>query len=815
MKTFLPFVCLVFLTSLIPSSPIQAEETSKGTWVRNTSPGPGHVENPGPWKEGQGSDRTEWVSFFRVSPVNPKFMLMGTDLGRAVYTNTRLKGTEFVPVDLPLYLTSTAAFHPTDPKTGYILFLQRGAPDLAGWWRTEDEGESWQHLLQVDASRGGKQLLEVDPHPERQGHLYVGTPKRGLMRSTDNGKTWETIAFEGQSIFTLAMAKDGSSLYVIPGDQQWRLPNDGNQGKRGGHELWRLDKGDASTLQKVASVPKNSRDKFFDVTVHPEDAKRGMVIQGGVLKSFAEGGTTFEDLGVEDGGLTMARYNPANPKHFFVTSQTSIAKPDAFRWSTDGGATWNSWQQEGDSVPALTDYAPANAKSPGYHYLGYSQISKMSPTAVQGRLVFDFVPGDPDGDGVADSIATWGTSWQKGPLMSHDAGATFKPFAHGGNFKEAVQIDYGQSDDRIAIARTEYGVQLSDNGGRSWIGHTQHNTPGFPQHLDEFWFTSKSCWGVAFDPTNDDILIATVSSLPSWIMRTEDFGKTWKKVGEYTDHHNRTDKEGALFSDGRVHWSKANPQRVYISNKRSDDGGRTFPTKLSHTVAAVHPNNADVLVAKHSYTRDCYFFSKDGGQNWVQLPATPASKDRPSPAVKNTAHLNVAIDPRPEFDPGKGKPLRFLAGGEGGVWEFISVNDTGATGEWSLIPNSATVPDPWVEKHGKEIWLGNVMFNDNPGAHHEVYAMPEMPFRNNIGRGEALYRQLYKSEDYGKTWFPLTDEKIYPGDLPNYFYSRAMGASPGGKFSFVDFAGLYTLLPHEENKSQPQAPLSAQSSASE
>lgn len=35
-----------------------------GEWGRNTFPGPGHVANEGSWGPGQGSDRTEFMSFF-------------------------------------------------------------------------------------------------------------------------------------------------------------------------------------------------------------------------------------------------------------------------------------------------------------------------------------------------------------------------------------------------------------------------------------------------------------------------------------------------------------------------------------------------------------------------------------------------------------------------------------------------------------------------------------------------------------------------------------------------------------------------------
>lgn len=705
-------------------------------------------------------------------------MLYGTDLGRAYYTSSALGGTQFVPVDLPLYRSSTAAFHPIDGQTAFLLLGENEAPGLGGWWRTTDEGENWSLMLPASSTRGGKRLLAVDP--ARPNHIYVGTTT-GLLRSTDNGTNWSTIAFGGNSILALAMARDGSSLYVIPGSQAWDEPVATNVLTRGGDSLWRMDGGDPSTLAKVLDAAPLNAGRFFDIDVHPTIASSGLIVCGDNLLVFSNGGTTITSNQNLGGNLSYARYNPSNPQHLILVGSGGVNWTKCFRWSTNGGQTWNSWAKSNNWVTALTDYGPCNWKSSGWNYEAFNAKVGYTPDTVVGRLLSDFLPGN------TNSVVFWGTSWNKGPMLSDDFGANFRPFAHGGGVKEAAQMEYGLNDNRIVVARTEYGVQLTSDGGRSWTACTMFNTAEFPSYVNAGVrsYEARSAWGAAFNPTNDNILLATLNYAPSVILRSEDFGATWTNVGSF--QHSTT---GSAYTDGRVLWSRANPSVVYVSTLRSDDGGRTFPTTISRPVAAVHPLDANIVVAKEN--AGSWWLSRDAGNTWTALPNPPWASDGLSRAVNEQAHRNLALDPRPQHNPGIGNPLRILVGGEGGVWQFLASDATGATGAWSLITGSATVADPYLTSVGKPVWLGHVLFNPQPGKDNEVYALASNPPANK-DRGEALYQQCYRSTDYGLTWLPVTSPTIFPGELPNYFHTRAAAFSPSGCFSFQDYSGMFTL----------------------
>ena len=61
----------------VVAAEVQEQENS---WTRITFPGPRHKEDPA-FPARQGSDRSEYMWFFEVSPQNPSFMIMSHNMG--------------------------------------------------------------------------------------------------------------------------------------------------------------------------------------------------------------------------------------------------------------------------------------------------------------------------------------------------------------------------------------------------------------------------------------------------------------------------------------------------------------------------------------------------------------------------------------------------------------------------------------------------------------------------------------------------------------------------------------------------------------
>jgi hypothetical protein len=95
----------------------EAQE-QENSWTRMTFPGPRHEQDPA-FPARQGSDRSEYMWFLEVSPLNSSFMILSHNMGAAFVTRN---GRRFEPLDLSLHRsTNDVAFSPHDGNTAYLV----------------------------------------------------------------------------------------------------------------------------------------------------------------------------------------------------------------------------------------------------------------------------------------------------------------------------------------------------------------------------------------------------------------------------------------------------------------------------------------------------------------------------------------------------------------------------------------------------------------------------------------------------------------------------------------------------------------------
>jgi len=123
----------------------------------------------------------------------------------------------------------------------------------------------------------GKQQVAVDPHPARSGHIYFGSLHRGLVRSVDDGKTWQSVAFDGLPVKTIEAAKGPDNqtiLYVIVGLKGHTVARNYVPA---GH-LWRIEIS-PETPYELKTFQLSEEPEFLDVEVSPSDWSEGMAIR--------------------------------------------------------------------------------------------------------------------------------------------------------------------------------------------------------------------------------------------------------------------------------------------------------------------------------------------------------------------------------------------------------------------------------------------------------------------------------------------------------------------------------------------------------
>ena len=313
---------------------------------------------------------------------------------------TRNAGVTWEPLfdDQPIASVGALAVAPSDLS---IIYVGTGEASLrsditygAGVYKSTDGGAHWQSLGLADTRHIGKIL--VDPrNPDvvlvaALGHAYGPNAERGVFRSTDGGRTWKSVLYQGPDIGAIDLAADpddplvayaalyqarrtpweqyppdegpGSGLYKsTDGGATWTplsghgLPAGplGRIGLAVGHDrrvyaligattgagLYRSDDRGV-TWQLAGTDPRitNRNWYFCRVTVDPHNSDIVYVPNVALLKS-TDGGKTFTALKGQPGGDDYHELwvDPRSPGRMIVGSDQGAVV------SLDSGRTWSSW----------------------------------------------------------------------------------------------------------------------------------------------------------------------------------------------------------------------------------------------------------------------------------------------------------------------------------------------------------------------------------------------------------------------------------------------------------------------------------------
>jgi hypothetical protein len=766
------------------------------------------------------------MHYFKVSPVDPTFMMTGNDMTAAYYSTD---GQEFQPVDMPLHRwANNVTFSPHDGEVAYMHYghscdsvgacypAQKAIP---GIWRTKDKGETWEQIYTMppDAPecRGpaGKQQIVIDPHTDRKDHIYLGSYHLGLVRSVDDGKTWQSVAFKGSPVKTIEAAKGPDNrtiLYVIVSSPE-------QVGSRNyvysGH-LWRVEV-DPKAPFALKKHLLSKEPEFIDVEVSPHDWSSGLAIikraergRGGQeIVVFKDAGNQVKTVRNSSAanvlGFVDIHINPNNTDHVLVRSLSRYLST-AIQYSMDGGYTWNERYKVVDGhVLSMISLNPAHFSAPG------GAMRDMWHHGQGPAVGFD--ARDPS------VVYWWAQNFDKTPLKSTDYGATWKPFAYGGFFKKTNQIAIGPESLYMAVAKGEYGFSVSKDSGLSWRGQTHRINPLLAeeaergQHMTEEQFEQlspamqiqgpqhKYGWGLGMKPDDPEALVGIYGRFPSLFI-SRDGGDSWQ------------DTEVNARGVGNVYWSPANTSYVYAADRRSHDAGSTW-VQMDRFVLAISPINEQVLVGNPTLGDPQLSLSMDAGRSWKdmppipeeQFPETDISKSPFSPSLISRIQVThaVAIDPTPEHDPLKPENagVRILAAGRSGVYEYTAPTGYPCAGSWKVI-NEGFEPSVHFSRVKPVPWIGHVAFDPRPGMEHVVYACKSADPRmrrewrtlknpNMLNFNGQARRPLYRSLDGGKTWSNLHAPEYY--GIPDHLDVTALEIGPDGTLYVDRYCGIYAL----------------------
>lgn len=142
-----------------------------------------------------GLNETPLVRTIAIDPENTTTVYVGTQEGAYVSFD---QGTYWKQLDLPGDSVPiwSINFHPTNPQTMFV-----GGED-AKLWRSEDGCNSW-NLIPIDVVYPSvttspkfmsKRILDVSVDSNFPTEIYASIEVGGVIRSRDNGDTWEGIS---------------------------------------------------------------------------------------------------------------------------------------------------------------------------------------------------------------------------------------------------------------------------------------------------------------------------------------------------------------------------------------------------------------------------------------------------------------------------------------------------------------------------------------------------------------------------------------------------------------------------------------------
>jgi hypothetical protein len=347
-------------------------------------------------------------------------------------------------ITLPYMRVASVAYHPTRPGVLYGASGNRG--QSGGIARSTDDGLTWQVISTepLFAGQDNSGIADLPEHPRSTGALiaayedtlWVGTFQQGVMRSTDDGTTWQVIGLPGALIRSLvADPSDPDVLYV----STWRDGVYVTDGARAEVVAFRAIPGAPLTVEELAAVGESLYAAAGTDGLFRLDGDRWTALGNGV----PTGSTWAAIAGIE---------TPGGPLLF---AGCSACAPDGsgdvatIIRSTDGCASWHN----------VT--APENLR---FEVVGSGERWVMADG------VPDYMPGAPDAivsqivvkarSDADEALVAW--AGRGGMWRSTDSGQTWAPAVNGLSEANSEGLAIDPSDPgRVFQGAAHFGLQAS------------------------------------------------------------------------------------------------------------------------------------------------------------------------------------------------------------------------------------------------------------------------------------------------------------------------------------------------------------------
>ena len=543
-----------------------------------------------------------------------------------------------------------------DPKNSEIVYVAAYGPLWSpggdrGIYRTTDGGKTWKQVLYVSENTGFNEI-HMDPRNsnvlyacahQRRRHVFTyisGGPESNIYKSTDGGVTWDTLR---KGLPEVDKGRIGLAISPVNPDYVYAIIEASD--KKGG--VYRsTDRGASWEKRSDNATAGNYYQELF---CDPKDVDKVYYVDFWVMVSD-DGGKTFNKIGEKYKHVDnhVVWIDPDDTKHLLVGCDGGIYE------TFDGAGNWEFKA----NLPVAQFYKVAVDNSFPFYYV-YGGTQDNNSLGAPSRTI------SANGITNADWFFTLGGDGYETQVDPENPDIIYPQYQYGGlvryDKKSGEIIDIrpveGENDPALRWnwdspllisshkhTRLYFGANKlfrTDDRGDSWTVISGDLSRQLDRNklpvMGKVWSMdavaknqSTDIYGqlVSISESYFDENHLVVGTDDGLIWVTRDGGKNWTKVDNIAGVPERTYVNQIIASqhDKNVFYATFNHHRYgnfkpYVF--KSTDGGITWSSVTgnlpergsTYTIAEDHMDK-DLLFAGTEFG---VYFSKDGGQKWIQL----------------------------------------------------------------------------------------------------------------------------------------------------------------------------------------------------
>ncbi len=473
------------------------------------------------------------------------------------------------------------------PKEGELdsYLRQRTYPDIAGAevYRSDDQGETWKKMSPADPSMerfGGTYgwvfgQIRVDPSHDNTIYL-MGV---GLVKSTDGGKSFARISYEG-------LHGDHHGIWIDPDDSNYVINvNDGGANvSYDGGKAWRDFHKGIPSIQFYNVMYDMQKPFAIYGSVQDQGTMRGL----GVQPPQQPTGRRFRPQTVRwetapGGEGTIIAVDPSNPNIVYSSSFYGMLMRSEYK---DG-----QWQSK-------NIYPKPGPGEPFYRgqWLAPTILSPHDSNVVYHGFQFVFRSKDR------------GETWQKiSPDLTYNDPKNQGKLPYAINYATLTAIDESPFKAGVLYAGSDDGrVHVTMDGGAKWT----EITAGLPYN--------KHVWGIVASKYDAATVYVSLigrhdDDFAPYLYKSTDYGKTWVNIGTSLPGSTNAVREDPKKANVLFSGTDLGP---YVST----DGGKTW-----NYLGSGMPNVAVWDIQVHP--RDNMIIAATNGRGmWIIDSAEPVQK---------------------------------------------------------------------------------------------------------------------------------------------------------------------------------------------